>query len=386
MDLGYFTTKFPYENHVNGYVCGGSVLATYYLVLEMAKNNNIKVFTTSADKNDSRELFNNLIIYRYATNLKIMTSNISSGLFYKPLSHNLDLIHVSFDMPPGPFASLRYVNKKNVPFVLTYHGDWEDSYGSIFRRSGVSFYNKFVNKILSKADVIISPSESYIHSSKFLKKHQEKIKIIPNGIKIEEFELSYSKEYCRLKLDLPPDKDILLFFGYLSPYKSPDNLIRAFKNVIKKNPNTFLLFAGSGIMMDELKRLSISLKIEDKVRFDGFVGKDLRPYYYKAADLFCLPSTLSTECHPLSILESMASGTPVIASRIGGIPDIINDYVNGILVEPGNVINLSNSILSVLNDNLLKRRMEINCKKIIKDYTWTNISEMTEQVYKDVIN
>lgn len=386
MDIGYFTTKFPYETNVNDYVCGGSVLATYYLVLEMAKNNNIKVFTTSADKNDSKELFNNLLIYRYATNLKLMTSNISSGLFYKPLSQNVDLIHVSFDMPPGPFASLRYVNNKNVPFVVTYHGDWDSSYGSIFRRLGISFYNKFVNKILSKADVIISPSESYIHSSEFLKNYQEKIKIIPNGIKLEEFELSDSKEDCRLKLDLPRNSDILLFFGYLSPYKSPDNLVKAFKNVIKKNPDTFLLFAGSGIMMDELKRLSISLKIEDKVRFDGFIGKDLRPYYYKAADLFCLPSTLSTECYPLSILESMASGTPIIASKIGGIPDIVKDNINGILVEPGDVSNLSNSISSILNDDMLKKVMGINCKKNIEDYAWNNISRMTEQIYKDVIN
>lgn len=385
MNIGYFTTKFPYEHHIADYICGGSVLATYYLVLEIAKNNKVKIFTTSADNHDLNESFNNLSIFRYATNLKVLSTNISTGLFYKPLSQTVDIVHVSFDMPPGPFASLRYINNRKVPFVVTYHGDWEASYGSKFRRLSVSFYNKFVDKILSKADVIISPSESYIHSSKFLKDYHEKIEIIPNGIKIEEFEISHSKEECREKLGLPLEKDILLFFGYLSPYKSPDNLLKAFKKVIEKNSDTFLLYAGSGVMMDQLKKLSISLKIEDKVRFDGFIGKDLRPYYYKAADLFCLPSTLSTECYPLSILESMASGTPVIASRIGGIPDIIKNNVNGILVEPGNVRNLSNSILFVLNDDLLKKKMEINCKEIIKDYTWTNISKMTEQIYEDVI-
>jgi len=393
MKIGYFSSKFPYitiqQNSPNNYkyTYGGSVLATYYLALEMSrKGKDIMVFTTSYNSKDSIEEYNNLKIYRYGTNFRFLTSNISLGYFYKPLTYNADIVHVSFDIPPSPFAGLIYTRKKNLPLVITYHGDWEDSYGNILRRLGVGFHNRLlVDKLLSAAKVIISPSSIYINSSKFLKKYEDKIIVIPNGINLEEFKIPYSKKECREKLGLPTHKNIILFFGYLVPYKSPDILLKTFPKILKKVPDTLLVFAGNGVMEEELKRLSIELKVEKCVIFAGYVGKEHRPLYYKAADIFCLPSTMRTECHPIAILEAMACGIPIVASKIGGIPDIVKDGENGLLVPPKDENALADAIIYLLENKDIRERMGRNGRDKVERYSWEKIAEETEKIYEELI-
>jgi glycosyltransferase involved in cell wall biosynthesis len=380
MRIGYFTSKYPYSTNVPNYMCGGSILATQSLVEEISKmGHNIKVFTTSNTSKTSIENHSNIEIYRYGSQFKLMSSNISLDLFRKPLEYELDIAHISFDVPPGPFAGYRYAKKKNIPYIVTYHGDWDETYGNPFRKFGVYLINKWVDKILSDSKFIISPSSSYIESSKYLRKYDDKTIVIPNGINLKEFDINLSKHACRKKLNIPLDKNIVLFFGYLSPLKNPDTLLEAFKKVIDKLENSLLIFAGSGVMMDKLKKLSIILKIENNVKFAGYVGKELRPYYYKSADLLCLPS--SNECNPLSILEAMASNLPVVASQIGGIPDIIKNGVNGYLVPPNDLKKLSNAIIYLLKNKDIREKMGKNGRQKIKNYSWKKIAIETGKLY-----
>lgn len=388
MKIGYFTSKFPYNKSSSNYICGGSIFATQSLVNEIARNNHyIKVFTTSQDSKSHFESHENIEVYRYGINMKLMSSNISFGLFRDPLKYDVDIVHTSFDIPPGPFAGLRYSKKKNIPLVVTYHGDWDANYGSFLRKIGVSINNKFiVDDLLSYADIIISPSKLYIENSKYLTDYIDKIQVIPNGIDLEEFKRIYSKEESRKKLNLPLDKKILLFFGYLSPYKSPDILLYAFSKILKTEPNTILLFAGNGDMEKKLKKIANELDINKKVIFTGFVNKDLRSLYYRSSDIFCLPSTMSTECYPLAILEAMASEVPIVASQIGGIPDIVKDGTNGMLVPPGSQEELENVILKLLKNPKLMKELSENAFNNIKQYSWENIAKKTEKIYSELEN
>ncbi len=389
MRIGYFSSKFPYskKQSMQQYLCGGSVLATYYLALEIAKRGyEVKIFTTSYGPKDCIEEYNSLKIYRYGTNIKLLTSNISLGLFYKPHLHTVDIVHVSFDIPPGPFAGLRYARKKGLPLVITYHGDWEESYGNAVRRLGVVFHNKFlVDKILSYAKVIISPSGAYVGASRFLRKYKDKIVVIPNGINLEEFNIPYPKEECRKKLSLLIDKNILLFFGYLSPHKGPDILLKALPKILEEIPDTLLVFAGSGVMEKELERLSVKLGVEKNIEFTGFIGKEQRPLYYKAADVFCLPSTI-TESFGIVNLEAMACGVPIVASKIGGIPDVVKDGENGLLVPPKDSETLANAIIYLLENEDVRERMGRNGRKKVEDYSWARIAKETAKVYNKVIS
>ena len=387
MRIGYFVTKFPYNQQFEQYSYGGSTLAAYYLAIEMKKRGHeIVVFTTSIKSKGSIEKHENMIIYRYGTNFRVLTSNISFGLFRKPVEHDVTIAHTHFDIAPGPLAGLRYAKKKNIPLVVTYHGDWVDSFGGFIRRAGVAFHNKYlVDKVLSYADVIISPSEYYINESSFLEKYQDKIVVIPNGVNLMDFDIPYTKEECRKKLGLPLHKKILLYFGYLSPYKGSDVLVKAMTMIVKDIPDTELVFVGKGVMMDELKILSKKLGVEKNVKFTGFVEDGLKPLYYKAADVFVLPSMMSTECYPLTILEAMACGVPIVASKIGGIPDAVKNGESGLLVPPKDSDALADAIIYSLENEDVREKMGKNGRERVKNYSWGRIAEMTERVYERLI-
>ena len=388
MKIGYFVTKFPYGQRFDHYSYGGASLAAYYLAIEMAKRGHeIDVFTTSIDSKDSIEKYKNMTIYRYGTNFRVLTSNISFGMFRKPIKHDVDITHVHFDIPPGPLAGLGYAKRKNVPLIVTYHGDWVESFGGFIRRVGVAFHNKYqVDKLLSYADVIISPSEYYINESRFLRKYRDKIIGIPYGINLSDFEISYSKEECRKNLGLPLDKKILLYVGYLSPYKGPDVLVKAMPRIVKIVPNVELIFVGKGVMREELERLSKRLGVEKNVRFVGFIGDvTIKTLYYKAADVFCLPSTMSTESFGIVNLEAMACGTPIVASKIGGIPDVVRDGENGLLAPPMDPEALADVLIYLLENEDVREEMGKNGRKKVEDYSWEKYAEETEKVYKRVI-
>lgn len=387
MRIAYFVTNYPYNRQFAQYSYGGASVAAHNLAAEMAKRGHeIEVFTSSIDARDKIEKYDAMTIHRYGTNLRISTSNISLGIFKKPMDYDVDIAHVHFDIPPGPFAGLLYAKIKKVPLVVTYHGDWAEDFGSFLRRVGITLINRhLVDKILSHSAVIISPSRQYIDKSKFLQNHKERTVAIPNAIHLSDFELQYSKEECRKELGLPLDKKIILYFGFLTPYKGPDILIESMKRIIGEISDTILIFAGKGAMADELKVLAARLGVEKNVLFVGFVENNLKSLYYKAADIFCLPSTKSTESFGISNLEAMASGVPIVASNIGGIPDVVDDGINGLLVPPKNPEKLAYAIIYLLNNEETRVHMGKKGREKVQNYSWRMVAEETEKIYNEVL-
>lgn len=394
LKIGYFITNFPYKIEMQGrehihYHCGGAQVAAYHLALEMAKRAHcIEAFTTSFDSNDSIEKYGDTFtVYHYGTNFKVSTSNISFNLFLKPLSHNVNVIHTHFDIAPNPLAGLKYSRLKKIPLIVTYHGDWDISFGGRIRRLGVALSNKFlVDRLLSHADRIISPSKYYINESKYLKKYKEKAVVIPNGINIHEFNNISTKVMCREQLGLPIDKNVVLFLSFLSPYKGPDILLKAMVSVVKYIPNTELIIVGRGAMENELKDLSVRLNINKNVKFIGFVDEKTKKCYYKAADIFCLPSTMNTDVFPLVLLEASASGLPLIVSNLPTFKCIIKDGYNGIFAKKDDYRDLANNIIHLLENPEIRLKMGLNSLKIAEMHSWEKIAKETEVVYNDVVS
>lgn len=384
MKIGYFTSKFPYSAKVPNYMCGGSILATQSLVDKISKmGDDIKVFTTSNTSKSQVEYRENVEIYRYGTQFKLMSSNISFDLFKKPIEHDVDLVHISFDVPPGPFAGYRYAKKKNVPLIITYHGDWISNYGGLTRRIGIYINKLFVKKLLSTADIIISPSEKYINQSEVLKNFHDKIRIVPNGIKIESFEHTCSKESCREKLKLSLNSNIILFVGYLVDHKGPEILLRSFRSILDILPDTILIFVGDGALKFELEQLSKKLHIEKNVQFVGFIDQNTIITYYNAADVFVLPSL--SDCFPMVILEAMASGLPIIASDIGGISELVINNENGLLVQPNHSGLLADSIIYLLDNDDIRNKFGKRGRKLADNYSWKKIAETTQSIYEELL-
>jgi len=394
MNIGYFVGHFPYKDFGNideytkRYHHDGGINVAYNLALNMAKRGHeINVFTTSIDFRDSIERYDNITIYRYGTNFRIASGNFSFNLFLKPIRHKVDILHTHVGNPIADLAGYAYVKRnKNMPFIITYHGDGQKDIGSFIRNTSVFFYNKYLlDKVLSRADIIISPSEYYIDESRFLGKYRDKIVVIPNGINIWDFGIPHSKEECREKLGLSIDKNVILFVGNLTPYKGPDVLVEAMPIIINKIPNTDLVFVGSGRMRTELEELSKKLGVKKCVKFAGFVEEGLKPLYYKAADVFCLPSTLNTEVFPMVLLEASASGLPMVVSDLNTFKCIIEDGYNGLFTKRGNKNSLADAIIYLLENEEVRKEMGRNARKKVKNYSWERIAEMTEEVYKSLI-
>ena len=387
MRIGYFIANFPYKTYFDRYYCGGSEVAAYSLAIDIARRgNDVSVFTTSIDSKDFIEKYESITIYRYGTKFQMLNRNISFSMLLKPVKHDIDIIHLHATASPiNLLSALLYAKKKKKPMVLTYHGDVNVNLNEFIYRLAVHFYDKLVEKLLLHADVIISPSEYYIEESRFLRKYRDKIVVIPNGINVKDFDIGYSREECREKLGLPIDKNIILFVGVLHPHKGPDILLKAMPKILKSIPNTKLVFVGRGGMREELKRLSKKLGVDKHIKFTGFVEEILKPFYYKAADVFCLPSTTSHESFGIVNLEAMACGVPIVASKIGGIPDVVKDGENGLLAPPKDSDALADAIIYLLENEDVREKMGKKGREKVGDYSWERIVEETEKVYEELI-
>ena len=207
MKLGYFIGHFPYIDLFNTpdydkrYAHGGTEIAAHELALKMIeRGHEVDVFTSSMDSKDSLENHPHMKIHRYGTTLKIASANPSFKMIYKPLKHDVDIIHAHSPIPYSDIPALIYAKRKKVPFILTYHYDGQETGGSFIRNAGVFLYNKlFINRVLNRADVIIATTSSYAKESKFSKGYEDKTVVIPNGVNIEAVTSEYSKEGWRTK-------------------------------------------------------------------------------------------------------------------------------------------------------------------------------------------
>ncbi|MCS7231884.1 MAG: glycosyltransferase family 4 protein [Elusimicrobiota bacterium] len=381
MRVGFFVGNFlPGSNF------GGGEVVAYNLAREISKKHEVLVFSSGEDrKNSTKKLNDKMVVYNYSTLFKIYGRKVSLNLIFKPLKEKVDIAHVHIMSSPIELISvLLYAKKRKVPLMATYHGDTIAIRGGIVYKMSVKTLNYFVRKVLENADVIISPSEHYIEESKLLKNYKNKIKVIPNGIHLENFNIPISREEIRKKLNLPNEIPIVLFFSTLHPKKGPDVLLKAMKFVLTKK-DAMLLICGEGIMRNELQKLAKKLNIDKFVRFEGFVSEELKPLYFKASDIFVLPSTMSTEVFPVALLEASAAGLPMVVSDLKTFGCIVEDGYNGAFTRKGDEKSLADTIIYLLDNEDERKRMGRNAKEKVKDFTWDKIAENYEKIYEELL-
>ena len=147
-----------------------------------------------------------------------------------------------------------------------------------------------------------------------------------------------------------PDGPLLLFVGHVRPRKGPQVLLEALPRVRSRHPSARLLIVGPDFgYADELRSRAEALGIADAVEITGVVDDEVLPAYYAAADVFLFPTLTTIECLGLTFVQAMFSGTPVIATRIAGAPEVIRDGEDGFLVEPGDADALADRVGEVLD-------------------------------------
>ncbi len=176
----------------------------------------------------------------------------------------------------------------------------------------------------------------------------EQVTTIYNGIDLSAFvnmDNAREREVARTELGIPQDANVLITVAVLRPPKGIQFMIRALPQVLTSHPNTYYLIVGSGSHQDSLIAEADKAGVRERVIFAG-LRKDV-PRLLVASDVFVLPTL--TEALPTVLAEAMGAGLPVIASRVGGVPEMIADGQNGLLVEPEDPDSLSRACIRLLD-------------------------------------
>ncbi len=181
----------------------------------------------------------------------------------------------------------------------------------------------------------------------------EKISVVPNGLDLHEFADEEGRVAVRELLGVPAGAVVIGTVGRLSEIKRQDLLIRAVAAVNKAGRAAHVLIVGDGPLRRHLADVAKQMGMADKVHFAGYQARP-QPFYY-AMDIFALTSR--SEGMPLAVLEAWAARRPVVASRVGGLPEIISDGNNGILFDSGNESALKEHLLALIDNR--SRAIEI---------------------------
>lgn len=210
---------------------------------------------------------------------------------------------------------------------------------------------------------------------------EDRVISIPTGVEEVFFDIKRGKEICR-KYSIPDDSPVIANIGILRRVKGHEVTLRAVKGVINEIPNARFLIAGDGPRRKAIEGLVDELGIRGHVIFTGYVD-DVRGIY-AISDVVVLSSW--SEGLPQSILQAMAVGIPVVATRVGGVPEVVIHEETGILIEPGDHESLSKGIIRVLKEHALRELIVNNAQKLVKNgYTATHMLDRIELLYKDLL-
>ncbi|HBO43920.1 MAG TPA: hypothetical protein DD670_08315 [Planctomycetaceae bacterium] len=183
----------------------------------------------------------------------------------------------------------------------------------------------------------------------------------------------------RRRHGIPPDRVVVLQASWLIPEKGIDDLLQVARMVLDRNPNIHFVVAGEGSFRTHYEQIVRDIRIADHVSFVGVVGDPLGDGLFAASDIVCQLSRWE-EAFGLTIAEAMASGKPVIGTRVGAIPELIVDGQTGYLVERGNVVGISERILSLVNDTQLRKTLGSSGKLVCQEKfnLVTNVAALIE--------
>ncbi|MEE8167949.1 MAG: glycosyltransferase [Candidatus Hydrothermarchaeales archaeon] len=281
----------------------------------------------------------------------------------KGLRTECDLIHAHYAVPQGLLGVI-LKKIKGKPLIVTVHG----SDITVLGRNSLA--RPFVRFTLKSADAVIAVSNFLKGETSKLGVAEEKIQVVYNGLPV-------GKEVQKESLNI--EGTIIAYIGSLVPQKGVDVLLQAFENVKREIPEAKLVIVGEGREEKKLLRLARKIGLLD-VYFLG--QRDDLNSVLEGSSLLVLPSR--EEGFGMILLEAMHMGVPVVASRTGGIPEVVGHGKNGLLVERENPEALAKEIISVLKDDALKERLIVNGRKTAERFSWESASNEVDGLYEEI--
>jgi glycosyltransferase involved in cell wall biosynthesis len=320
--------------------------------------------------------FSNSLAFKYRLFLPLQMM-----LKFKKNLNEFDIIHLHDFRSSLSILVQHYAKKYKIPYILQAHGSLVTPQKKLFKKF---FDYLWGYAILRNATNLIAVSEREINEYKTMDVDKNKIKLVQNGIDISPYynlpdKGEFRKNYPSLKIN---DK-IILYLGRIHECKSIDLIIMAFADLLKDLDKVKLVIVGpdDGFLLN-LKNLIKELNIDDKVLFTGPLYERDKTEAYVDADVFV--SMRNDEIFGITFLEALASGTPVICSKEGGIANYING-IAGLSIEYDKEI-LKNELIDILTNEELKIRFGNNGKLLVnKRFNLDNVVDKFERIYLGLI-
>ncbi|MEK7276406.1 MAG: glycosyltransferase [Chloroflexota bacterium] len=367
---------------------GGTCRAAWELSRALVrKGHEVVVYTTDALDSHRRakpvfEVVDGVEIHRFAN----LSNHLAWARLFVPLQfgsrlerelRRVDVAHLHEYRSFQNAVALPMMERLGVPFVLTAQGGMPRIMGRYFVKQ---VYDVLVGRrILRRACRLHALNE--LEQSQFLELNvaPERIAILPNGVNLDEYRVLPPVSGFRNKYNISADALVVLFLARINKIKGVDFLVSSFADVRRALSSAVLVIAGPDDgYLPEVQRQIQRFGIGESVRLTGYLDGAAKLQAYQAADVYVLPSAY--EMFAITLLESLACGTPVITTDRCGLADALRQKELGSVVAYGDVKGLKEEIVRALSSPA--KGVEYRRNYVLQNYGWDKIAEGWEEVYR----
>lgn len=312
------------------------------------------------------------------------TFNLTYSREARKLLYTMDITHVQHPFLSGSLA-LAYCRPRGIPIVFTNHTRY-DLYAQAYLPGvpdvvGTGALQAYLPRFCRSCDLVLSPSEGM---KKVLQRLgvDAPIDVVPNGVDLRAFQAPIDP-VDRAALGIAVDDIVLLFVGRLGPEKNLAFLLRSFVGTALAYEHVHLVLVGDGPERGNLEDQAAHSGAGERVHFLGLVPYADMPRYMAMADAFVTASV--TEVHPLTVIEAMAAGLPVLGSDSPGVGDTVLDGQTGYLVPEQDLAAFTAKMVRLVIDSDNRRRMGENSRRAAQAYNIENTSRLVEERYQSVL-
>lgn len=340
-------------------------------------NENVRVVHLKAGKNG---YMHKLAIYPY---LEDFTGALEDFIAREGLRYDLVHSHYWLSGQAGRWAQARW----DVPHMLMFH-----TLGAVKNSTGVGEQEPLLRIATEKqliADchcIIAATQREKTEMMRYYGADPEKIAVVPCGVNLDRFR-PVKKAYARKQLGFDYNERIVLYVGRFSPLKGIDRLLKAMTHLRQQKRLRLIIIGGDGQTAPdsiELQRLSSELGIKHMIRFAGRIEQDDLPPYYSASDLLVVPSY--HESFGLVALESLACGTPVIATEVGAMDSIICEGQTGFIVADPKPPALAKAIGNFISKQHANMESVHTIRESVRKFSWSYVADAMIDEYWSMLN
>jgi glycosyltransferase involved in cell wall biosynthesis len=300
----------------------------------------------------------------------------------KRLLQSMDIIHAHHPFLSGRLA-LRYARPLQIPVVFTNHTRY-DLYAQAYmplmpEEISDGLLRAYMPNFCDAVDLVVSPSAGMEKVLRGLDV-KSKIAVVPNGVELERY--LDAQPLVRADFGFQSDDVLFIYVGRLGPEKNLDFLLRAFNAVADSFDRVRLLILGDGPARADIEALASSLGLSARVRFEGMVPYDKLPAYLAMCDAFVTASV--TEVHPLSVIEAMGAGLPVIGIHSPGVGDTVIDGETGFLADE-DTASFAVKMTRLVLEHDLRKRMGVAAREESTSYAIARTTRIMLRYYEKLV-